>query len=888
MKKLLNVAIVLVAFSLLRINAQEALPLGWHSTDIGSQDVPGSTLYDADAEIFTIESTGDQIFRPDNLHFAYTVQTGNFEIVTLVSYVSGMGDMGFDVDPYEEAGLMIREDLSPFSNTYYLSVLGGTRGGIRYYVRNNDDLEKMNHPGEGARNMLVPCWLKLKRIGNSFDSYFSQDGVNWIYDADANEKIVMNTTCYAGLWCRGNANFVEINGWNNPSPQPIVPAISEFEATHIEEIANIYTVQNPISTNFINLQKDTSFVNISNVFGRLEGDEIEYNASSSNNRICRVNVLNDSDSIFFRPRDAGSCTMTLTGDVNSFNLVNKFPVFVWEAPEGWQSTDVGKAGVSGYVMKEGDLFSIGGSADASSQEPTEGYHYMYRLLEGDGVITARINSVDFATTGGFGGITFNSDSVEKEAVMARLVYAGEGMARFESRTFLGDTITIINESPVMVPSWIRLEKEGPVLNAYLSDNGETWTPLGSDSIPDLNAGFTGGLLAGSIDNYNLSSLVFDQVNLVNTIGAVLNPVPDQQITTGSTSEINVSDVFGHSPGLLPPISIENSDPVVLTASLVSDSILMLSALTTGEAVVTLSTGTDPEVLSTTFIATVTEPLEPDWKFEDIGMPAHDGSAMKLDEQVYAISTFGDRITGTADRFSFLFKEISGAQQIVARIASIEERGSASQAGIMFRESTDPGSLYIMYTATAYEGIKLKYRWDDDSHPVVEVSDPGIEPPCWLRLKRDDYNYFSASYSLDGVTWIPHGEFSIPLDLSETSLVGLAATSGFNEGTSVFENVNFLLPTGTGDNKEVLPVDLDIFPNPFRKSTMLRIRVTEQTHMQITLYSLTGKKLVELLNGPVMPGGHQVMINAEALESGTYICRVVTPGTVVTKKLLKIK
>lgn len=153
------------------VYAQESLPLGWYSTDIGSQSVPGTTAYDSESGVFTLTSTGDQLFRPDNLHFAFTVQEGNFEIITLVSYVSGMGDMGFDTEPYEEAGLMVRDDLGSFSNTYYLSALGGD-GGIRYYVRNNGDLEGENHPGEGARDMQVPVWLKLKRIGNTFSSYF--------------------------------------------------------------------------------------------------------------------------------------------------------------------------------------------------------------------------------------------------------------------------------------------------------------------------------------------------------------------------------------------------------------------------------------------------------------------------------------------------------------------------------------------------------------------------------------------------------------------------------------------------------------------------------------------------------------------------------------------
>ena len=888
MKKKLFIASILFSLALPAVDAQEALPLGWHSTDIGSQDIKGSTTYDQDAELFTLESTGDQMFRPDNLHFAYTVQTGNFEIITLVSYVFGMGAMGYSFSPLEEAGIMIREDLGPFSNAYYMSVVGGDKGGIRYYVRNNDDLDKMRHPGEGASSMLVPCWLKLKRIGNSFDSYYSLDGVNWIYSPDANESIEMNPTCYVGLFCRGNANYVDLFGWENPNNESIVSMVSEFEATRIEQIENIYTVQNPIAGHFVHILKDTSYVDVSNVFGRLESDEITYTATSSNTKICRSSVMAESDSIIVRPKGIGSCTMTLTGDVSSFNLVNQFPVFVWEAPEGWNSHDLGTMKTAGFVMKEGELFTMGGSADVSAADLSEGFHYMHRPLDGDVELTAKISAVGFPTSGGLGGISFRTDSITLDAVMARLVYSGDGMARFESRSVEGDTVLSQAESAVSVPFWISLKKEGTLLNAYLSEDGETWTELGTGLDLDLGAEYEGGLMVGSSDNDNLSILVFDEVSLIHSAHAVNNPVPEQRMTVDLSRDLDLSGVFGHPDGSPPVISIENSAPEVVSATLDAGSLLTLTGLTPGESVITLTTGSDPDEIMTEFTVTVTEVLEADWKFEDIGGSFKEGYPASLGDQVYSISTFGTGISGVSDHCSYLYKEKTGAQRIVARVASIEDRGSASQAGIMFRESTDPGSLYMLYTATAYEGIKLQYRWDDNSDPVVEISNPAITPPCWLKLTRDEFNYFSAAYSLDGETWIPHGEFDVPLHLPTTALVGLTATSGFNEGTSLFENVELTVITGIGETEGVLPVRVDHFPNPFTESATLRIDVTEQMDMQITLYNVAGVMVAELMNEHVDPGRHHILLNAAELTSGTYYYRVVTPGTIVTNKIVKIR
>jgi hypothetical protein len=334
--------------------------------------------------------------------------------------------------------------------------------------------------------------------------------------------------------------------------------------------------------------------------------------------------------------------------------------------------------------------------------------------------------------------------------------------------------------------------------------------------------------------------------------------------------------------------VENSEPDVLTAELIDNTMVRLTGLAAGEALLTLSTGDETEPLSSAFTTTVTEELESDWMFVDIGMPFQEGYPSKLGAQSYSIATYGANISGTSDEFSLLYKEKSGAQEIVTRIASIEERGSASSAGIMFRESEDPGSLYLMYTLTAYDGIQLRYRWDNDSPPVVETSDPGIEAPCWLKLSRNEYNYFSASYSEDGENWIPHGEFSIPLDLPPVAMVGMAATSGFNEGTSVFEEVGFGLPTGMAAPGEAPSFRVEHYPNPFTESTVLHIRVSEQTPVQIELYPISGKKIMDVLNGTVLPGGYQVQLNAGTLESGTYFYRVVTPGGVITNKLIKLK
>jgi len=698
----------------------------------------------------------------------------------------------------------------------------------------------------------------------------------------------MNPTCYAGIFCRGNANYVDLFGWENPNNESIVSMVAEFEATRIDEIENIYTVQNPIMGHFVNLSTVESYVDVSQVFGRLESDEIFYTAKSSNIKVCRPSVTKGSDSIMVSPKGIGSCTMTLTGDVSSFDLVNKFPVFVWEAPEGWITHDLGNIKTAGFTLKERDLFTLGGSADAITPELKEGFHFMHRTLEGDAELTVKVTSAAFPTAGALGGISFRTDSVALDAVMARLVYTGDGMARFESRSVEGDSLVNQAEIAVSLPFWIRMTKTGNTLNASHSIDGETWNALGTALELDLGSHFEAGLISGSNDNKNLSILSFEELRLINPVQAVNNPVPEQRMAVGLSTEIDISDVFGHSEGIAPVVTVDNSASDLVSASLDGNLMLTLTALSPGEALITLKTGTEPDEITTEFPVSVTEAMNDDWLFTDIAEPIKTGYPASLGEEAYSISTFGSGISGVADDFSYLYMQKTGPQQIVARVESIEDRGSASEAGIMFRESTDPGALYIQYSVTAYEGVKLQYRWDNHSQPVMEISDPSIEAPCWIKLNRDAYNYFSAAYSLDGETWIPHGEFSVPLELPETSMVGLTATSGFNEGTSVFEDVGISIYTGMDGGKNTTPLRVDHYPNPFTESTMLTVDISEQMNVQIVLYNMAGIMVAELMNEQVDPGRHQILLNAAELPSGTYFYRVLTPGFVVTKKIIKIK
>ena len=64
--------------------------------------------------------------------------------------------------------------------------------------------------------------------------------------------------------------------------------------------------------------------------------------------------------------------------------------------------------------------------------------------------------------------------------------------------------------------------------------------------------------------------------------------------------------------------------------------------------------------------------------------------------------------------------------------------------------------------------------------------------------------------------------------------------------------------------------LKVFPNPFEGETNLEYKVTKKGKAKISLYDFTGKLVSVLSNEEKSVNTHQIKINSETLQSGTYI------------------
>jgi len=141
---------------------------------------------------------------------------------------------------------------------------------------------------------------------------------------------------------------------------------------------------------------------------------------------------------------------------------------------------------------------------------------------------------------------------------------------------------------------------------------------------------------------------------------------------------------------------------------------------------------------------------------------------------------GTDIWGTADQFRFASKRLSGNGTIIARVESVERSVDWTKAGIMIRESLDPGSRFAAVYITPDYGCRFQAR---AMTSTAATSDSGvatpeqiaIKAPYWVKLERTG-NDFKAYYSADGAAWTAMVWNPQTITMGADVYIGLALTS----------------------------------------------------------------------------------------------------------------
>jgi len=183
-----------------------------------------------------------------------------------------------------------------------------------------------------------------------------------------------------------------------------------------------------------------------------------------------------------------------------------------------------------------------------------------------------------------------------------------------------------------------------------------------------------------------------------------------------------------------------------------------------------------------------------------GFQAYVGAFVEDPAGTYTIRSTGTDIWNNVDEFHFAYKEVaSGACSIIAKVESLDPVNKDAKAGIMIRNSLEPGSVNaaLLLTPDPEKGLRYQIRNTLNGNTVRGDNDldPNAMAPYWLKLERTSGGLVRASRSPDGDDWTSFGLKTATMQMP--IYIGLAVTS--HDMTQVceakFSNVTFSTSAG---------------------------------------------------------------------------------------------
>jgi hypothetical protein len=185
---------------------------------------------------------------------------------------------------------------------------------------------------------------------------------------------------------------------------------------------------------------------------------------------------------------------------------------------GWTTQDVQqvwRGGTAAYNPSTNTLTQMGGGTDIWGT--SDQFRFTSQILNGDGSITTRIDSLD------------NTDAVAKAGVMIRQslasgsqhVYFGivpSGQLETIQRTTSGGTATNVVSTTGQVGPWVRLSRVGNTFTLSKSTDGVTWTVVATTSVSMTNPVYI-GFATNSRTARRAAWSTFSNITVTGNLGA---------------------------------------------------------------------------------------------------------------------------------------------------------------------------------------------------------------------------------------------------------------------------------------------------------------------------------------------------------------------------------
>jgi len=225
--------------------------------------------------------------------------------------------------------------------------------------------------------------------------------------------------------------------------------------------------------------------------------------------------------------------------------------------------------------------------------------------------------------------------------------------------------------------------------------------------------------------------------------------------------------------------------------------------------------TDDVGLSATATEVIVEvtapPVDYPWSADDIGEMTPPGTSGSYGD-IFILENYGRDNWGNEDKLHYVYRRLAGDGAITARVDKIWSGSPSYKAGLMIRESLDPGAKMAAVSVRQEDGPVLSFRAMPGGY-MSNYAYPDLDGEAsWLRLAREG-NLFSGYISVSGTEWVPVFA-GVELELPGEVLTGLYVYANSTTDSTVvrIDSVSFegmINATKPQQGEDEQPVDVYI-------------------------------------------------------------------------------
>jgi anaerobic selenocysteine-containing dehydrogenase len=161
---------------------------------------------------------------------------------------------------------------------------------------------------------------------------------------------------------------------------------------------------------------------------------------------------------------------------------------------------------------------------------------------------------------------------------------------------------------------------------------------------------------------------------------------------------------------------------------------------------------------------------------------------------------------------------------------------------------------------------------------------GIREGTVTKAYGQGHTKYGKIAALDFEKGIPRGSnnnFIIPVEYERFS--GSNSRNGGFFGVKIEKATTGIFDN---DNKQTTKINLSaLYPNPANSYTILNLTMQTESYVKIAIYGSNGKKVLNVYDGILNYGSHTLRIDTSILDSGMYICQVVSDNFRSALKLI---